>query len=931
MSPVVFTEKVRRPDARGLVRDRLQRRLLDSDGPSLGLVLGPPGSGKTTLLSRVAAAGEQSAWYRASPEDDDEPALVRHLAQALSVALPDPRLNAAAEAGSVGGLVLALEGLEEISGRLVVDDLHEIAGSRAESALERFVRLRPRGIRILLGSRRPPALNTTRLLVSGELYQLDGEDLRFRSWEVEELFRVVYDRPLSPEAAAALTRRTGGWAAGLQLFHLATAQMSRPERERAVEELSGRSRLIRSYLAGNVLEGLPAERRRFLLRTCTLGVLTGESCDELLGTTGSAMVLEELERLQFFTTSTDGGVTYRYHQVLQAYLEVVLVDELGGSAARALYSRSAQLLEQTGQTAAAVRAHARAEDWGAVGRLLQHTVSSLPAEDDRLWASMGLSGALVDDPGLLVASARRLWRDGMIAEAVTAFRQAESLMDDPDFRARWADERAIAAVWLPDADIGPGRQPSTDRGLRLSRALRHSLLLVADPDISEDGLARGINLLLRGRVSAASSTFELALREPDLAPWEGLALRLALQLAGLGEPDGSAAGQLEEIILSADAEGLSWLSRVSRGLQAARLLVSDPSPWRVATCAELVTDCGRHGDRWAECLIAGVIGFAHARIGEDETAGRLLRQAAEVAVGLHAPVLEVWANTLAVESELQAGIVGSPQEVAELSRRAERLGALGAAQLLRPTSGAGPADAALRDVRLACLGEFRLSVAGVPVDWRSLRPRARFLLMRLAMVHGRAVHRERLVDDLWPDATLAAGIRSLQVAASSVRQCLVAAGLPEGAVRREADAYALHLPGSVDQLQQFERLVRQAGRDDASGRTHEALRCRLEALDLYAGDLLPEVGPAEWVVSERERLRVGTARVGAEAARLAYELAEFETAVGAAERSLQLDPFHDSSWSLLAELHDQLGDPSAAEMTRREHARVCADLIGPRL
>ncbi|HEV2927172.1 MAG TPA: AAA family ATPase, partial [Propionibacteriaceae bacterium] len=485
MSPVVFTEKIRRPDARGLVRDRLQRRLLDADGPSLGLVLGPPGSGKTTLLSRVAAAGEQSAWYRASPEDDDEPALVRHLAQALSTALAEPRLVAAAEAGSVGALVVALEGVEGLSGRLVVDDLHEIAGSRAESALERFVLLRPRGVRILLGSRRPPALNTTRLLVSGELDQLDGEDLRFRSWEVEELFRVVYDRPLSPEAAAALTRRTGGWAAGLQLFHLATSAMSRPEREGAVEELSGRSRLIRSYLARNVLEGLRAERRRFLLRTCTLGVLTGESCDELLETTGSAVVLDELEQLQFFTTSTDGGITYRYHQVLQAYLEVVLVDELGGAAARALYSRSAQLLEQAGRTAAAVRAHARAEDWGAVGRLLQHTVSSLPAEDDRLWASMGLSGVLADDPGLLVASARRLWRDGMIAEAVTAFRQAEGLMDDPAFRARWADERAIAAVWLPDADVEPGRQPSTDRGLRLARELRHSLLTVGDPDDAE--------------------------------------------------------------------------------------------------------------------------------------------------------------------------------------------------------------------------------------------------------------------------------------------------------------------------------------------------------------------------------------------------------------------------------------------------------------
>ena len=128
--------------------------------------------------------------------------------------------------------------------------------------METFLRLRPRTITIALGSRRQPGLNTSRLLVSGELIMVDGEDLRFRSWEVEQLFRSVYDAPLTPEAAAALTRRTGGWAAGLQLFHLATTQLGRVERERAVTELSGRSRLIRSYLARNVLDGLPQRAAR---------------------------------------------------------------------------------------------------------------------------------------------------------------------------------------------------------------------------------------------------------------------------------------------------------------------------------------------------------------------------------------------------------------------------------------------------------------------------------------------------------------------------------------------------------------------------------------------------------------------------------------------------------------------------------------------
>ena len=190
MSPIVFPEKIRRPDPRGLVRDRLQRRLLDPDGPSVGLVLGPPGSGKTTLLTRaVTATDEPCAWYRAGAEDDDEPALVRHLASALGGALAEPRLSEVAESGRVDTLVTTLERLPGEVCRLVVDDLHEIAGSRAERALERFVLLRPRWVRLLLGSRRPPALNITRLLVSGELCQLDSEDLRFRSWEVEELFR----------------------------------------------------------------------------------------------------------------------------------------------------------------------------------------------------------------------------------------------------------------------------------------------------------------------------------------------------------------------------------------------------------------------------------------------------------------------------------------------------------------------------------------------------------------------------------------------------------------------------------------------------------------------------------------------------------------------------------------------------------------------
>ena len=945
MDPVIFLEKVRRPALRGLVRERLDRRAaslagVGADPVSLALVLGPPGSGKTTLLSHIAeAAGDAAAWYRVGTEDDDEIALTRHLGHTLGAALHEPAVIEAAAAGRIADLVRVLDGPTIGPGQLIIDDLHEITGTPAERALENFLSLRPRKIRITLGSRRPPRINTSRMLVSGELTQLDGEDLRFRSWEVEQLFRAVYDAPLSPEAAAALTRRTGGWAAGLQLFHLATAQLSRAERDRAVDELSGRSRLIRSYLARNVLEGLDPDRRRFLLLTSTLGVLTGDLCDDLLDTSGSASVLSELEREQFFTTSTDAGLTYHFHQVLQTHLEVLLVDELGGRAARELYSRSGSLLEQAGRPAAAIRAHARAEDWGSVARLLKPDTAPVSG-DEALWGMLSLPGAPTDDPGLVLAGARRLARHGQIAESVVAFQQAEALLDDPEFRRRCTVERRTAAIWLPQAPIPPmpaNHETDTNSAmLRLSMELRQVSRQVRDPYFSDRPLVRGLALLLAGEVGAASRQLRSA--DPSSrtvsAAWEPLAERLAARLIDLMiEPDEVVAGRVEEIMLSADVHGWPWLSRVARGLQAAMLLAAAPAPWRISAAAELLDDLERGGDRWTVCLTSLAIGAVYARIDQSDLATRTLRRTEEVAAALGAPVLGAWASVLRTAVAVRQGAPGAEQEAASVLRGAVGLGlshAAEAAELIgvgrQSEPGAMPVERVSGSqnpgASLRCLGGFSLAAAGVELPWRELRPRVRALLMLLAMNHGRQLHREQLVDALWPDAMLASGIRSLQVAVSSIRQCLSAAGIAEDALRRHGDAYALQLPGASDQLADFERLAHAAGREQGT----DALRSRLAALDRYAGDLLPEVGPAEWVVEERNRLRLLAASVGSAAARDALAAGELRTAIDAARRSVALDPYHDSSWQLVVEINERLGDQTAAAVARREQARVWADL-----
>lgn len=911
MELVVFREKVRKPEPSGLPRERLERSLLDDTGPTTTLLLAPAGSGKTTLLSQVAAAPKRAtAWYRAGPEDGTQAALVRHLAHALAEALPDAGELLAEPA--VDGLIVAVERSVQSPAQLIVDDVHELAGTAAEAALERFIELRPRRLRVLLGSRRPLALNLPRLVVSGDLRVLDGDDLRFRSWEVEELFRAVHHRPLPPEAAAALTRRTGGWAAGLQLFHLATVSKPDADRVRAARELGGRSRLVRAYLTRNVLAELEPDRREFLLATSTLGRLTGTLCDRLLQRTGSAAVLEELEQQQFFTTSAEDGSSYRYHQVLQSHLEGLLIDELGPAASRDLHSASGRLLESEGCRREAIRAYALADDWASVARLLQHGDTVLPAGGNVL------SGWPDDDPWLALAQARRLLRSGSIEPAVTAYRRAETLLDDPEFRARCADERALAAVWAPAPVAGPAGEGG-DPVRRTAEALRRTLTRVPAATTGQplvDGFAR----LLDGYPDEARRLLGLI---PAGRSWQPLCAQLMLTVADLADADWvGAVAPLEEVALSADLEDQPWLARVARGLQAAVLRSTRPASWRADGSSSLADDCLRDGDHWGALLMTVFAGAAELHSGADEVALDRFDLAVARAAELGATVVQAWAAAFGAVAAARRRRPDAADRIGTAANLARTAGLSGAHPVLDHAQQLLETPAA---VRVRCFGGFAAEVGGTPVELPGLRPRARALLLLLAIHHGRDVHRERLIDALWPDAPPDAGPHRLQVAASNIRQCLATAGLGDRTVRRHADAYRLELPGGWLDLAEFEDRSQRGQQALADGDPGSAVAHWSAALGLYAGELLPEVGPAEWVLAERDRLRLAAA--GA-ALGIAGQTRGNE-AVRAAQRAVELDPLRDSSWLLLAELQDSAGDPTAAAATRREHARVYAELVNP--
>ena len=249
------------PAPAGLARGRL----LDLAAHRVVLVLAPAGHGKTTLLGQIASRFPGTVvWYRIDAADRDPAELAGRIGRALGKA------GLAGDCRSFDDVAAALDA----AGRdllLVFDDFHAVAGSAAEHGLARMIALAPPTLRVVLGARRVVGLDVPALRVYGAVHVVDADDLRFRSWEVERLFREIYHQPLPPEDAATLSQRTGGWAAGLAMFHLLTEGRPPAQRRRALADLSRGSRLVRSYLVREVLGDLPAELREFLRRTSAPG------------------------------------------------------------------------------------------------------------------------------------------------------------------------------------------------------------------------------------------------------------------------------------------------------------------------------------------------------------------------------------------------------------------------------------------------------------------------------------------------------------------------------------------------------------------------------------------------------------------------------------------------------------------------------------
>jgi predicted ATPase/DNA-binding SARP family transcriptional activator len=201
------------------------------------------------------------------------------------------------------------------------------------------------------------------------------------------------------------------------------------------------------------------------------------------------------------------------------------------------------------------------------------------------------------------------------------------------------------------------------------------------------------------------------------------------------------------------------------------------------------------------------------------------------------------------------------------------------------------------DLRIRLLGGFQVAVGPRKVgeaEWK-LR-KAKSLVKLLALAPGHRLHREQVMDIVWPDLDPQAASNNLRKALHVVRRAL-----GPSALLSHEDLLVLGAQESM--WVDVDAFDAAAG---ASRRTGN-LESYREALALYKGDLLPEDLYEEWTVRRREELRGAHLSLLVEAARLYEARGELQVAVEVLQQAIEAEPLLEEAHQALVRLYAASG------------------------
>ena len=220
----------------------------------------------------------------------------------------------------------------------------------------------------------------------------------------------------------------------------------------------------------------------------------------------------------------------------------------------------------------------------------------------------------------------------------------------------------------------------------------------------------------------------------------------------------------------------------------------------------------------------------------------------------------------------------------------------------------GEASGEIPVMRLFLLGGFRATVGDCAIDdarWR--RRRVRHLIALIALAPRATIHREQVLELLWPDSAPTAAANNLYQTLHLARRTLDSA-LPGAGERLQLQGDMLSIASDAPlwiDVTQFERAAERA----RNGSDSDAWQ---EAIDLYAGDLLPQDRYEDWATDRRESLRAAWLALLLDYASQLHAAGQTDRALASLQQLVSAEPVHEEAHRLIMQIHAQSGNRQAA-------------------
>ncbi len=355
-------------------RPELRRQLDAGIGAPLSLIVAPAGAGKTVLLAQWAHTRRDIAvaWLDITSVEDSVVGFAQRLVGGISAAAPwfcapsTPVLTAEGRLGDPFLEELAANLADSQTIVLVFDDLDRLSGSAILTDLWRLVDLLPENAHAVFSSRVDLHLGWSRHRLLHGLLEIRQRELAFDNETTAKVLAAITGRTITDEAAAAVTARTEGWAAGVQLTALGLRLADDPDR--IVDVLTETDRLVVDYLSEEVFDALDDGRRETLMRLAVLDEVCAGLVEAVAPTrdVGGVEFLARLERDSLFIVPVPGRVGwYRFHRLFRTLLVYRLRAEEPEAEARVLEAAAEWCLAER-HLETAVELLLRAHRWDRV-------------------------------------------------------------------------------------------------------------------------------------------------------------------------------------------------------------------------------------------------------------------------------------------------------------------------------------------------------------------------------------------------------------------------------------------------------------------------------------------------------------------------------------------------------------------------------------